>query len=86
MYKEIYLYIYSINLQDRVDSIYEADDTSRFILGALLFSIVLFIFPTVLLFYIVFVILRLLCKVLQAKMDQFFFVSKIEIVINIDDF
>ena len=72
MYKEIYLYIYSINLQDRVDSIYEADDTSRFILGALLFSIVLFIFPTVLLFYIVFVILRLLCKVLQAKMDQIY--------------
>merc|ERR1711953_710928 len=53
-------------LKKRVDSIYEERDTDRFILGAMLFSIFIFLLPTVLTFYLLFASIRLLCVVIQT--------------------
>ena len=51
-------------LKKRVDTIYEEFDTLRFILGAMIFSIFLFLFPTVLVFYLVFTTMRLACRLI----------------------
>ena len=52
-------------LKCRVDTIYEEFDTLRFILGAMIFSIFLFLFPTVLIFYLVFTLMRTGCLLIK---------------------
>jgi len=52
-------------LKKRVDSVFEEFDTQRFILGAMIFSIFLFLFPTVLIFYLIFTMARLVCHFIQ---------------------
>lgn len=51
-------------LRSRVDSV--EYDVDRLFIGTLLFTILLFLFPTVLLYYIVFTSLRLLVLIAQS--------------------
>ena len=58
-------------IQKRVDSVFEQFDTQRFILGAMIFSIFIFLFPTVLIFYLIFTMARFVCHFVQDCLHVF---------------
>ena len=62
-------------LHNRVDSLIDQNDTARFILGSLLFAICIFLFPTVTLYYFVFLLIRLLCY--MTKQLSWFLISEL---------
>ena len=68
MYYSLFIFLFTGKkwnfLRSRVDSV--EYDVDRLFIGTLLFTIVLFLFPTVLLYYIVFASLRLLVLIIQS--------------------